>query len=74
MKKYLTIFIVLIALGLIGGWIYWQQYKKSIIRSKIENAVANGTDSLYFIHYDSSSIDEINGHASFYNVTLQSDS
>ena len=61
-------------LALIGGWIYWQQYKKSIIRNSIENAVSKGTDSLYFIHYDSSFIDEINGNASFYNVTLQSDS
>ncbi|MEO7308564.1 MAG: hypothetical protein ABIR78_10685 [Ferruginibacter sp.] len=74
MKKYLKIFLVILALALVGGWIYWQQYKKSIIRNSIENAVANGTDSLYFIHYDSSYIDEVNGNASFYNVTLQSDS
>ncbi len=61
-------------LAVLGGWIYWQQYKKSIIRNSIESAVAKGTDSLYFIHYDSSYIDEVNGNASFYNVTLQSDS
>ncbi|MEO6252272.1 MAG: hypothetical protein ABIO79_03170 [Ferruginibacter sp.] len=74
MKKYLKIFLIILALALIGGWIYWQQYKKSIIRNSIENAVTQGTDSLYFIHYDSSFIDEVNGNASFYNVTLQSDS
>ena len=61
-------------LSLIGGWIYWQQYKKSIVKNSIENAISKGTDSLYFIHYDSSFIDEVNGNASFYNVTLQSDS
>lgn len=61
-------------LALVGGWIYWQQYKKSIIKNSIENAINKGTDRLYFIHYDSSFIDEVNGNASFYNVALQSDS
>jgi len=63
-----------LAFAVIGGWIYWQQYKKSIVKNTIENAISKGTDSLYFIHYDSSVIDEVNGNASFYNVTLQSDS
>ena len=61
-------------LAVAGGWFYWQQHKKGIIKDSIENAISKGTDSLYFIHYDSSSIDEINGNASFFNVTLQSDS
>jgi len=74
LKKYLRIFLIIVVLAVVGGWIYWQQYKKSIIRNSIENAVTKGTDSLYFIHYDSSFIDEVNGNASFYNVTLQSDS
>ncbi len=74
MKKFIKILIPVIALALLGGWIYWQQHKKSIIKNSIENAVSKGTDSLYFIHYDSSSIDELNGNASFYNVALQSDS
>ena len=64
----------MLVLAVIGGWIYWQQYKKSIVRNSIESAISKGTDSLYFIHYDSSFIDEVNGNASFYNVTLQSDS
>ncbi len=74
MKKYIKIIFVVIALALIGGWLYWQQHKKGIIKNTIENAVSKGTDSLYFIRYDSSSIDEVNGNASFYNVELQSDS
>ena len=61
-------------MALVGGWIYWQQHKKGIIKDTIKNAVSKKTDSLYFIHYDSSSIDEVNGNASFYNVDLQSDS
>ncbi len=74
MKKSLKIIGLIVALALAGGWFYWQQYKKGIIKDTIETAISKGTDSLYFIHYDSSSIDEVNGNASFYNVTLQSDS
>jgi hypothetical protein len=74
LNKYIKIILVVIALSLVGGWIYWQQHKKGIIKNSIENAISKGTDSLYFIHYDSSYIDEVNGNASFYNVTLQSDS
>lgn len=64
----------MLVVGAAGAWIYWQQNKKRIIRNMIESKIAKGTDSLYFIHYDSSAIDEINGNASFYNVDLQSDS
>ena len=74
LKKALTIILVIIVLSLVGGWFYWQQYKKGIVKNTIENAISKGTDSLYFIHYDSSFIDELNGNASFFNVTLQSDS
>lgn len=74
MKKFIKILLVVLGLAIFGGLIFWQQYKKGIIKSSIESAINKGTDSLYFIHYDSSFIDEINGNASFYNVTLQSDS
>jgi len=74
LKKLIRIILIVVVIAVVGGWFYWQYYKKSIIRDKIENAVSKGSDSLYFIHYDSSSIDEVNGNASFYNVVLQSDS
>lgn len=74
MKKYLKIILVVVAVAVVGGWFYWQQHKKGIIKDAVENAISKGTDSLYFIQYDSSFIDEINGNASFYNVRLQSDS
>jgi hypothetical protein len=73
-KKYIKIILVILGVAIVGGWFYWQRYKKKIIRDTIEHAVNKGTDSLYFIHYDSSFIDEVNGDASFYNITLQSDS
>jgi hypothetical protein len=74
LKNYVKITLAFSALFIVGAWIYWQQYKKRAIKSAIETAISKGTDSLYFIHYDSSFIDEINGNASFYNVSLQSDS
>ncbi|MEI9956180.1 MAG: hypothetical protein WDM90_07740 [Ferruginibacter sp.] len=74
MKKTIKYILVVIILAGIGGYIYWDHYKKSIIKKGIEEAINKKTDSLYYIHYDSSKIDEINGNASFYNVSLQSDS
>ena len=74
MKKVIRIILIVVVITIVGGWFYWQYYKKSIIRDKIENAVSKGSGDLYFIHYDSSVIDEVNGNASFYNVVLQSDS
>lgn len=60
--------------GAIGGYIYWQYNKKKIVKDSIADAIAKKTDSLYYLKYDSSRIDEINGNAVFYNVVLQSDS
>lgn len=74
MKKIVKIIFIVIVIGAIGAYIYWQQNKKKIIRGAIESAIQKKTDSLYYIHYDSSMIDEVNGNASFYNVSLQSDS
>ena len=74
MKKLYKILLVVIAVAAIGGYLYWQNNKKKIVKDSITDAVAKKTDSLYYIHYDSSHIDEINGNATFYNVVLQSDS
>ena len=74
MKKLYKILLVVIAAAAIGGYLYWQNNKKKIVKDSITDAVAKKTDSLYYIHYDSSYIDELNGNATFYNVVLQSDS
>ncbi|MEO7524361.1 MAG: hypothetical protein ABIT58_09720 [Ferruginibacter sp.] len=74
MKKPVKIILIVIAVIVAGAWLYWQYNKKSIVRNALENTVSNKTDNLYYIHYDSSSIDAATGSASFYNVTLQSDS
>ncbi|MEJ7610141.1 MAG: hypothetical protein WKF88_03070 [Ferruginibacter sp.] len=74
MKNLLRYIIVIILAAAAGGIIWWQFNKKGVIRNQIEKAVARGTDSTYYIHYDSSRIDEIAGNAVFYNIVLQSDS
>lgn len=74
MKLIFKYLIAAIIVGAIAGYIYWQKNKKTIIKESIENVVQKKTDSLYFIHYDSLNIDEVNGNASFYKVMLQSDS
>ncbi|MEO6670879.1 MAG: hypothetical protein ABIN36_15470 [Ferruginibacter sp.] len=74
MKKPVKITLIVLGIILAGGIAYWEHNKKKIVRNAVENAVSNKTDSLYYIHYDSSSIDAASGSASFYNVTFQSDS
>ena len=69
-KFILSIIIVVAAIG----FIWWQYNKKGIVKSQIEKALVKGTDSTYYIHYDSSSIDELAGSATFFNIVLQSDS
>ncbi|MBS1742647.1 MAG: hypothetical protein JST81_06375 [Bacteroidetes bacterium] len=74
MKKTILFIIILVATLATGAWIYWQNNKKHIIKEALQDAVSDKTGNLYYIHYDSSSIDELNGNAAFYNVRLQSDS
>ncbi len=74
MKKFLKYLLLLVIVGAIGAFTWWQYNKKAVVKNQIENAVSKATDSTYYIHFDSSSIDEIAGNAVFYNIVLQSDS
>jgi len=74
MKSFLKAFFLLLVIAAAGGLMWWQQNKKKIIKDAIQNSIRNKTDSLYTIRYDSSSIDELNGNASFYNISMQSES
>ncbi len=73
-KNYGKLIGIVLAVILTGAVIWWQFNKKVIVKTEIKNALAKGTDSTYFIHYDSSQINAIAGNASFFNVVLQSDS
>ena len=74
MKKSVKVTILIMAVVLTAGFVYWQFIKKGVIRNAVENAVSKETDSLYYIKYESSTIDEINGNATFNKIVLQSDS
>jgi len=74
MKIFTKIIIVVLLLATTGGYWYWQKNKKHFVKDSIDNALKKKTDSLYYIHYDSSKIDAVDGDASFFNVSLQSDS
>lgn len=74
MKKGVKYLFVILVVAIVAGLIWWQANKKSIVRNTIENAVVKGTEGAYYIHYDSSNIDEVGGNASFYNIVLQQDS
>ncbi len=74
MKKALRILVFIVVILLAGGFLYWQFIKKGVVKDALEKAVSKGTDSLYYIHYESSKIDELNGDATFNNIVLQSDS
>ncbi len=74
MKKIVKYLLLILIIAGAGAYIYWNQHKKNIIKQTLENALKKKTDSLYYLHYDSSRIDEINGNVHFYKVALQSDS
>ena len=74
MRKGLKTGLIILGCLLLGGFIYWQFIKKGVIRNAIEKAVSKGSDSTYYVKYESSSIDEVAGNASFTNIVLQSDS
>ncbi|MEI9935061.1 MAG: hypothetical protein WDM71_09500 [Ferruginibacter sp.] len=73
MKKIIVFLLLLIVIAAGICYTYWQHNKKAIVKNEIETTLTSKTDSLYYVHYDSSDIDEINGNAVFYNVVLQSD-
>ncbi len=74
MKHFVKYFLIIFVIALIAGLVYWQKNKKHIVKTSIAKAITKNSDSLYYIHYDSSKIDAINGNVAFYNVSLQSDS
>lgn len=66
------ILFVVIAVLLLGGIAYftWQYYKYKIVRNSVATTVAEQTDSLYAIKYDSLSFDEVSGNASIKNIHI----
>jgi hypothetical protein len=68
-KKFLYLMlaiIILAAIALFG----WEYYKYRIVNNTVESAVADQTDSLYTIKYDSLFFDEVTGNASMKNIRI----
>jgi len=51
----------------------WQNHKYSIVRDTIKSTVAEQTDSLYKIKYDSLHFDELTGEAYLKNIHIMPD-
>jgi hypothetical protein len=50
------------------GYLIWQNYKYKFVKDTVTSTVAQQTDSLYSIKYDSLSFDEVTGYASIKNI------
>ncbi|SJZ97124.1 hypothetical protein [Sediminibacterium ginsengisoli] len=74
MTKKRSIWVIVLVLLLSGGIFWWTTRKKDIVKQAVLNVVKNKTDSLYKLSYDSSELDEVNGNAFLYNVSLRIDS
>jgi hypothetical protein len=66
--------LLLILCAIAAGLLYWNFYKKQIIRTKLESAIKEKSKGLYSVKYDSLSLDEVAGDLSAKNFRLTYDS
>jgi len=67
--------ILLLILSVIAaGLLYWNFYKKQIIRTQLESAIKEKSKGLYSVKYDSLYLDEVAGDLSAKNFRLTYDS
>lgn len=71
-KKVLFIIVGVLVTGVIL-YMIWQNNKYRFVKDKINDTVAQQTDSLYIIKYDSLHIDEVTGEAYLKNVRIRPD-
>ncbi|MEP7371980.1 MAG: hypothetical protein ABI675_01245 [Chitinophagaceae bacterium] len=73
--KIIASVILIVILGAItGGIVYWNVYKKQIIRNKLDDTIQEKTQGLYTLHYDNLNLDEVAGDLSVSNINLAYDS
>lgn len=68
-KKFLYVILAIIILAAIGIF-GWEYYKYRIVNNSVESTIADQTDSLYTIKYDSLFFDEVTGNASMKNIHI----
>ena len=67
--------IVLAIVGaVIGGFAYWQTYRKQIISGELAKAVNKKSKGLYALQYENLKLDEVAGNLAISNVRLAYDS
>lgn len=72
-SKGLLITCSVLAIIVCVGYFFWQKYKYKIAGNTLSSTVANQTDSLYSIKYDSLSFDEVTGNATMKNIRIVPD-
>ncbi len=72
-KIILLSLVLIIITAVAGGILYWNAYKKQIIRAELEKALRKG-NGLYKIAYDDLKLDEVNGNLSVINLRIDYDS
>ncbi len=68
-RKLLFILAAILLLIVIGA-VIWQKFKYKIIENSLSAKVAQHTDSLYTVQYDSLSFNEATGNASIKNIRI----
>lgn len=68
-KMFLIIYGVILLLA-VAGYFVWEKYKYKLVRKTVSTTIAQQTDSLYTIKYDSLSFDEVTGNASMKNIRI----
>jgi len=66
--------LVFILTGLGAGLLWWNWYKKELIKTKVEQTVHEKSQGLYKVTYDDLILDEIEGSLSIHNFSLRYDS
>lgn len=74
LKIVLLSLILLILAGAGIGWWYWNTHKETIIKDKLEKAIASKSKGVYKVTYDSLALDEVAGWLKVYNMSLIFDS
>lgn len=69
-SKKLLFICVGIAIIICVGYFVWQSYKYKLVRNTVTTTVAEQSDSLYSIKYDSLSFDAITGNATMKNIRI----
>ena len=69
-SKGLILIFTISAIIICIGYFVWQKYKYKFVRNTVTTTVAEQTDSLYSIKYDSLSFDAITGNASIKNIRI----